>query len=77
MKIALVHDYLKEYGGAERVLEALHEIWPKAPIYTTVFIPRFLGPHRKRVEKWNVKPSFLQYIPMKGKLLSPFSSLVL
>ena len=34
MKIALVHDYLKEYGGAERVLEALHEIWPKAPIYT-------------------------------------------
>ncbi len=72
MKIALVHDYLKEYGGAERVLEALHEIWPKAPIYTTVFIPRFLGPHRKRVEKWNVKPSFLQYIPMKGKLLSPF-----
>ncbi len=34
MKVALVHDYLKEYGGAERVLEALHEIWPKAPIYT-------------------------------------------
>lgn len=34
MKIALVHDYLKEYGGAERVLMALHEIWPKAPIYT-------------------------------------------
>lgn len=34
MKIALVHDYLKEYGGAERVFQALHEIWPKAPIYT-------------------------------------------
>ncbi len=34
MKIALVHDYLKEYGGAERVLQALHEIWPEAPIYT-------------------------------------------
>lgn len=34
MKIALVHDYLKEYGGAERVLEALHEMWPEAPIYT-------------------------------------------
>lgn len=34
MKIALVHDYLKEYGGAERVLMTLHEIWPKAPIYT-------------------------------------------
>jgi len=34
MKIALVHDYLKEFGGAERVLMALHEIWPQAPIYT-------------------------------------------
>lgn len=34
MKIALVHDFLKEYGGAERVLKALHEIWPVAPIYT-------------------------------------------
>jgi glycosyltransferase involved in cell wall biosynthesis len=34
MKVALVHDYLKEYGGAERVLQALHEIWPEAPIYT-------------------------------------------
>lgn len=34
MKVALVHDYLKEYGGAERVLQTFHEIWPEAPIYT-------------------------------------------
>jgi len=34
VKVALVHDYLKEYGGAERVLKALHEIYPQAPIYT-------------------------------------------
>lgn len=34
MKIALVHDYLKEFGGAERVLKCLSEIFPKAPIYT-------------------------------------------
>ena len=34
IKVALVHDYLKEYGGAERVLQALTEIWPEAPIYT-------------------------------------------
>ncbi len=38
MKIALVHDYLKEFGGAERVLMALHEIWPKAPIYTAFYV---------------------------------------
>ena len=72
MKIALVHDYLKEYGGAERVLEALHEIWPRAPIFTTVYIPSYLGPHQERVAKWDVRPSILQHIPFKSKLLSPF-----
>jgi len=71
MKVALVHDYLKEYGGAERVVEALLEIWPKAPVYTTVFMPRFAGPHRKKVDKWNVKTTFLEYLPFKAKLLSP------
>ena len=39
MKIALVHDYLKEIGGAERVLSALHEIWPDAPVYTAYKFP--------------------------------------
>ncbi len=34
MKIAIVHDYIREYGGAERVLEALTELYPDAPIYT-------------------------------------------
>lgn len=34
VKIALVHDYLKEFGGAERVLRALADIFPQAPIYT-------------------------------------------
>lgn len=37
MKIALVHDYLVQYGGAERVLEAFAEIFPYAPIYTIVY----------------------------------------
>lgn len=71
MKIALVHDYIKEYGGAERVLEALHEIWPQAPVFTTVYLPNFLGPHRKRFEKWDIKTSFIQHIPFKEKLISP------
>jgi len=34
MKIALVHDYIKEFGGAERVLRALADMYPQAPIYT-------------------------------------------
>jgi len=72
LKVAIVHDYLKEYGGAERVVEALLEIWPDAPVYTTVFLPEFAGPHRSRIEKWNVKTSFLQSIPFKAKLISIF-----
>ena len=72
MKIAIVHDYIKEYGGAERVLEKLHEVFPDAPIYTTVYLPSFLGPHEKRFEGMVIKTSFLQYFPFKAKLISPF-----
>lgn len=71
MKIAIVHDYIKEYGGAERVLESLHEVFPDAPVYTTVYLPKFLGPHRDRFKDWKVKTSILQYLPFKSKLISP------
>lgn len=37
MKIALVHDYLNQYGGAERVLEALCEIFPQAQVHTLFY----------------------------------------
>lgn len=77
MKIAIVHDYIKEYGGAEKVLEELHNLYPKAPIYTTVYLPKFLGPHRKRFEKMNIKPSILQYVPFKAKLISPLRLLAI
>ena len=36
MKIALVHDYLVQYGGAEGVLQAFREVFPEAPIYTLI-----------------------------------------
>lgn len=72
LKVALVHDYIKEYGGAERVLEALHDIFPEAPIFTSVYIPSFLGPHQARFRGWDIRTSILQYIPFKQKLISPF-----
>ncbi len=37
MKVALLHDYLNQYGGAERVLECLLEIFPGAHIYTLLY----------------------------------------
>ncbi len=72
MKIAIVHDYIKEYGGAERVLERLLKIYPKATVYTTVYLPEFLGPHKSRFSEYKIRTSFLQYIPFKAKLISPF-----
>ncbi|MBI2031679.1 MAG: glycosyltransferase [Candidatus Levybacteria bacterium] len=71
MRVALVHDYIKEYGGAERVLEALHEIYPDAPVFTSLYIPEFLGPHRERFENWDIRTSIAQFLPFKAKLISP------
>src|SRR5258706_962955 len=71
MKVAIVHDYIKEYGGAERVLEALHEMYPKAPVFTLVYCPKFLGPHRERFKNWDIRESWVGLIQFKSKLISP------
>jgi len=59
MKVALVYDRVNKIGGAEKVLLALHKIWPKAPLYTAV--------HQKDSSAWasdfKVIPSYLQKIP--------------
>lgn len=72
MKVALVHDYLREYGGAERVLEALHEIFPKAPVYTAYYNPESLGENGKRFASWDIRTSWFQKFPFANQLLSPF-----
>jgi len=56
MKIAIVHDYIKEFGGAERVLKTLSEMYPDAPIYTAFCVKdstaekEFKG--KKIIESW-------------------------
>ena len=64
MKVALVHDYLTEYGGAERVLEALHELWPRAPVFTSI-CDNTSALHSAEVfdEKWDIRPSPMQKFP--------------
>ncbi len=42
-KVALVHDYLVQYGGAEKTLEAVAELFPEAPIYTGIYNPKSLS----------------------------------
>lgn len=61
MRIALVHDYLVQYGGGERVLEALCELFPRAPIYTLVYDKKSMnGAFEDRI----IRTSFLQKIPL-------------
>jgi len=70
--IALVHEWLTNVAGSERVLLAIKEIYKDAPIFTSVFNPSKATPFKV----YEVKTSFLQKIPfMKSKreLLIPFT----
>lgn len=70
MKVALVHDYLSEFGGAERVLLALHEMFPDAPIYTA--FARIGSPAVERFKDAAIYVSWAQKIPwFTTKLHSP------
>ncbi|HYP19173.1 MAG TPA: glycosyltransferase [Chloroflexia bacterium] len=60
MKIALVHDYLNQYGGAERVLDAIHGVYPSAPVYVSIYAPELMPAHYRG---WDVRTSFMQRLP--------------
>lgn len=69
MKVALVHDQLNEFGGAERVLLALSELYPDAPIYTAYY--RKGSPAWERFKGRTIIPSWAHYIPGFSRLASP------
>ena len=52
MKIAIVHDQLQEFGGAERVLVALKNIFPGADVFTSFYNPKTLGSHVEKFKKF-------------------------
>lgn len=60
MKIALVHEYLNQFGGAERVLQVLGTIFPEAPIYTLFYDAEATG---GVFEGKDIRTSFLQKAP--------------
>jgi glycosyltransferase involved in cell wall biosynthesis len=59
-RIALVHDYFVQMGGAERVAEAMHDSFPGAPMFTTVALPQSL-PSRLRAA--DIRTSPMQHLP--------------
>ncbi len=67
MRVAIVHDDLVQWGGAERVLQGLTEIYPEAPIYTSVYDRnnQFL---KQAFGSKKIVTSFLQKIPGWRKL---------
>ncbi len=62
MRIAVVHDDLVQWGGAERVLEAICELYPDAPIFTSVF-DKDNKQLATRFSERQIFTSFLQKIP--------------
>jgi glycosyltransferase involved in cell wall biosynthesis len=56
----LVHDYLTQFGGAERVLVALHELFPTAPIFCSIADPASLP---EVAAGWDVRESAIAKLP--------------
>lgn len=72
MNIALVHDWLTNNAGAERVLLEISNVFTKAPIFTSVYDPEGARPFKDR----DIRPSFLQKFPLlkkKRELLIPLT----
>jgi glycosyltransferase involved in cell wall biosynthesis len=61
LKVALVHDWMNQIGGAEDVLEALVELFPNAPIFTSLYDPEKMPPHWK---KWDIRTNFINRLPL-------------
>lgn len=59
MNVALVYDRVNKWGGAERVLLALHELFPDAPLFTAVYN----APLAPWAKTFQVQTSFLQSVP--------------
>ncbi|HEX9483454.1 MAG TPA: glycosyltransferase [Gemmatimonadaceae bacterium] len=60
MKVAIVHDYLNQAGGAERVVAVLHRMFPDAPIFVTLFDPAAVG---APLADADVRVSWMQRLP--------------
>jgi len=60
MRIAIVHDHMNQMGGAERVIAAIHETFPEAPIFTTIVDWDILRPE---LSKADIRPSWMQKLP--------------
>ena len=66
MKLALVASWLNQYGGAERVLEVAHELFPDAPVFTSTYQAAAMP---EAYKTWDIRASFFDSIPLANKRL--------
>jgi glycosyltransferase involved in cell wall biosynthesis len=59
--VAIVHDYLNQHGGAERVVLELAAMWPDAPIYTSLYRPASTLPE---FERCDIRTSWIDRLPV-------------
>lgn len=71
MKVAIVHDWLVNYGGAERVVEIFLELFPQADLYTLVYDEKKMS---KIFPKEIVRTSYIQKIPFGKKIYTKLLS---
>lgn len=64
MKVAIVHDWLTIYGGSESIVRIMHDFYPDAPIYTSVYDKKNMP---EDFEKMDIRPSFIQKLPFAKK----------
>jgi len=60
LKVAIVHDWLNQMGGAEGVLEALVEMFPAAPVYTSIYWPQAMP---ERYRQWDIRTTWVDRLP--------------
>jgi glycosyltransferase involved in cell wall biosynthesis len=69
MRVAIVHDLMNQMGGAERVLLTLHDLFPQAPIYTSIWDPRITD---KRFRAMDIRTSYMQRLPFIMRHHQPY-----
>lgn len=60
MKLALVHDWLNQIGGAEDVLDHLVRFYPGAPVYTSMYAPDLMPAHYRN---WDIRSTWMDRLP--------------
>ncbi len=71
-ELHLVHDYLYVYGGAERMLEHVHAMWPAAPLHTLMYVREQLPETWRR---WDVRTTWVDRLPGRLRLQRAYAML--